>query len=286
MRASLQKNTRRHCAILFATYIYSNFAESNTIQTFMELFGHTKDTIRAHYFYIMERLKPSKISDAHHIPIIINNFNRLTMLKELIESLTSRGYSRIVILDNQSTYPPLLRWYDSCPYEVIRLPRNFGFKALWKYAPARKRFCSDYYIYTDADVRLSPECPADVVERMFHILKHERRKAFKIGPSIRITDLPDQYSHKQEVVNFESKYFTEEVEVDGTKLYRAPIDTTFALYRPRIGLSRRVSLEAYRMAEPYSILHLPWYQRSACLSEEDAFYAKACQQPTMWSGKK
>lgn len=252
----------------------------------MELFRHTKDAIRAQYFHTLERLMPSKISDARHIPIIINNFNRLTMLKELIGSLTSRGYAYIVILDNQSTYPPLLRWYESCPYEVIRLPRNFGFKALWKYAPVRKRFCSDYYIYTDADVKLSPECPADVVERMFHILKHERRKAFKIGPSIRITDLPDHYCHKQEVVEFESKYFNEEVIVNGAKLYRAPIDTTFALYRPRIGLSRRVSLEAYRMAEPYSIQHLPWYQNSAHLSEEDAFYVKACQQPTMWSAKK
>lgn len=53
----------------------------------MELFGHTKDVIRANYFYLMERMCPSKISDAHDIPIIINNYNRLTMLKKLIDSL-------------------------------------------------------------------------------------------------------------------------------------------------------------------------------------------------------
>ncbi|MGM9868331.1 MAG: glycosyltransferase family 2 protein [Sodaliphilus sp.] len=252
----------------------------------MELFGHTKDTIRAHYFFLRERLHPSVFTDAHQIPIIINNFNRLTMLKKLINSLTSRGYTRIVILDNQSTYPPLIEWYATCPFEVIHLPKNYGFKALWRYAPVRRRFCSDYYIYTDADVMLSPECPDDVVQRMFHILKHERRKAFKIGPSIRISDLPDHYAHKQQVVDFESKYFTKKTTVANIPLYRAPIDTTFALYRPRIGLSRRVSLEAYRMAEPYSILHLPWYQNSSNLSEEDAFYIQACQQPTMWSGKK
>ena len=102
----------------------------------MELFGHTKDVIRANYFYLMERLCPSKISDARDIPIIINNYNRLTMLKKLIDSLTSRGYTNIVILDNQSTYPPLLEWYAECQFEVIRLPKNYGFKALWKYAPA------------------------------------------------------------------------------------------------------------------------------------------------------
>lgn len=252
----------------------------------MELFGHTKDVIRANYFYLMERLCPSKISDAHDIPIIINNYNRLTMLKKLIDSLTSRGYTNIVILDNQSTYPPLLEWYAKCQFEVIHLPKNFGFKALWKYAPVRKRFCSDYYIYTDPDVQLSPECPADVVERMFHILKCKRKKAFKIAPSIRITDLPDCYEHKQDAIDFESKYFTEKTEEDGLTLYRAPIDTTFSLYRPRIGLSRRVSLESYRMAEPYSLLHLPWYQDSANLDEEDRYYINSAHQTTMWSGKK
>ncbi|MDO4511744.1 MAG: glycosyltransferase [Bacteroidales bacterium] len=252
----------------------------------MELFGHTKDVIRANYFYLMERLCPSRITDAHDIPIIINNYNRLSMLKRLIASLTSRGYHNIVILDNQSTYEPLLKWYGECPYEVIRLPRNFGFKALWKYAPVRKRFCSDYYIYTDPDVELAPGCPADVIERMFHILKDCRQKAFKIGPQIRITDLPDHYAHKQEVIDFESQYFKEKTEEDGLLLYRAPIDTTFALYRPRIGLSRRVSLESYRIAEPYSILHLPWYQDSAHLSEEEQYYVQQCRQATMWSGKK
>ena len=40
-----------------------------------------------------KRLKNSK-----DIPIIINNFNRLTYLKSLINSLTSRGYHNIYIL--------------------------------------------------------------------------------------------------------------------------------------------------------------------------------------------
>ncbi len=252
----------------------------------MEIFPHTKDVIRANYFYLMERFFPSKITDARQIPIIINNYNRLTMLKRLIGSLTSRGYRRIVILDNQSTYPPLLEWYEKCEFEVVRLPQNFGFKALWKYAPVRRRFCSDYYIYTDPDVMLSHECPADVVEQMFCILKRHKKKAFKIGPSIRLTDIPDYYAHKKEVVAFESKYFKEKTQVNGLTLYRAPIDTTFALYRPRIGLSRRVTLESYRMAEPYSIQHLPWYINSECIDEEERYYMESCKKPTMWSSKR
>ena len=98
----------------------------------MELFGGTKDFIRSRYFWLRERLQPSKIEDARQIPIIINSFNRLTTLKQLISSLEQRGLTNIYILDNNSTYPPLLEWLKKSPYEVIHLPGNLGFKALWR----------------------------------------------------------------------------------------------------------------------------------------------------------
>ena len=98
------------------------------------------------YYYVRERLSPSRLQDVHDIPIIINNFNRLTTLKELIAALCQRGYRHIYILDNASTYPPLLDYYATCPFEVIRLDANLGFKALWK-SGMYKRFCHDYYVH-------------------------------------------------------------------------------------------------------------------------------------------
>ncbi|MBP3564708.1 MAG: glycosyltransferase [Alistipes sp.] len=248
----------------------------------MELFGDTKDYIRSRYFYLRERLSPSKILSAREIPIIINSFNRLTTLKRLISSLEQRGYTNIYILDNCSTYPPLVEWLKEVPYEVIHLPNNLGFKALWKHKPSRKRFCGDYYIYTDADVELDSNCPDDIIERMFSLLRDNYPYAFKIGPSIRIDDLPDCYDRKQEVIEWESRFFTRP---EGKELFRAPIDTTFALYRPRIGLSRRPSLEAYRMAAPYQIKHLPWYEDSQNPTEEERYYKEHCRHVTAWSSK-
>ncbi len=78
----------------------------------------------------------------------------------------------------------------------------------------------------------------------------------------------------------ESNNFTRPV---GDGLYRANIDTTFALYRPRIGLSRRPSLESYRMAEPYRIRHLPWYEDSDNVTDEDRYYKEHCACVTTWS---
>jgi hypothetical protein len=248
----------------------------------MELFGDTKDYIRSRYFYFRERFQPSKITSARDIPIIINSFNRLTTLKRLISSLEQRGYTNIFILDNCSTYPPLVAWLKTTHYEVIHLPDNLGFKALWKHKPSRKRFCGDYYIYTDADVELDDACPDDIIERMFQTLHDDYPYAFKVGPSIRIDDLPDCYDRKQEVIEWESRFFTRP---EGETLFRAPIDTTFALYRPRIGLSRRPSLEAYRMAAPYQIKHLPWYENSQNPTEEESYYKSHCRHITAWSNK-
>jgi hypothetical protein len=53
--------------------------------------------------------------------------------------------------------------------------------------------------------------------------------------------------------------------------YKAPIDTTFAMYRPGLGHQNGNSL---RSAPPYTARHLPWYQDFANLSEEDEYYVK------------
>lgn len=248
----------------------------------MEILGGVKDYIRSRYFRIRELLSPSKFKSAYDIPIIINSFNRKTTLEKLIFSLEKRGYKNIVILDNKSTYPPLLEYYKTIPYEIIWLD-NLGFKALWKAKHVRKRFCSDYYIYTDSDVELDDNCPYDLIESMLDLLKNRYKNAFKIGPSLRIDDLPHCFSLRDKVIEWESRYFANEP--NGDNLYRAPIDTTFALYRPRIGLSRRSSLESYRMASPYQIKHLPWYADSNSLDEEELHYKSQCRCITMWSSK-
>ena len=55
------------------------------------------------YYFLREKLSPSKIKEGKDIPIIINNFNRLSTLLRLTEALTSRGYTNIYILDKPSS---------------------------------------------------------------------------------------------------------------------------------------------------------------------------------------
>ncbi|MBD9168708.1 MAG: glycosyltransferase [Parabacteroides johnsonii] len=176
------------------------------------------------YYFLREIITPSQIREGKEIPIIINNFNRLTTLRQLIDILTACGYTNIYILDNASTYPPLLEYYKTCPFTVFHLNQNLGFKALWK-SPLKKRFCNDYYIYTDSDVIPADYCPKDFIDYFLEELK-KHPLARKIGFSLRIDNIPDFYVHKEEVINLEKRYYAQPPK-EG--LYRAPIDTTFAV---------------------------------------------------------
>ncbi|WP_455622289.1 glycosyltransferase family 2 protein [Parabacteroides sp.] len=246
----------------------------------MSVFKKTTYYLGSCYYFLREKIAPSKIREGREIPIVINNFNRLSCLRKLIDALTARGYTNIYILDNASTYPPLLEYYKSCPFKVFNLQQNLGFKALWK-SPLRKRFCGDYYIYTDSDVVPADYCPADFIDYFLRELKRHPL-ARKIGFSLRIDNLPDCYAHKEKVIALEKRYYKH---LSEKGLYRAPIDTTFALYRPRVGLSRSRSAEAYRTAYPYQAEHLPWYSDSSNLPEEEQYYIAHCTHVTEWSSK-
>lgn len=207
-----------------------------------------------------------KTPDFKKIPIIINNRNRLTFLKQLVDSLIERGYSNLIILDNDSTYPPLLEYYKNCPAKVVYLKENFGFMALAKidlYKQVRK----GYFVYTDPDVVPIEKCPDDFLEYFYQVMK-KYPTLKKVGFSLRIDDLPDWYSKRDKVVEHESAYWNTKI---GENLYLAPIDTTFALHRPYSKISTYRS-RMIRVGPPYQMSHMPWYLDLKNLSEEEAYY--------------
>jgi hypothetical protein len=258
--------------------------EGNTVNIMVSMgnvLKRFKEFVVSVYIYMRGVIRPSEIKTGKDIPIIINNYNRLTCMLLLIKALTDRGYHNIYIIDNKSTWPPLIKYYNSCPYPVFRLNENMGFKALWKCRDLRKRFCCDYYIYTDPDVVPSAFCPGDFIDYFFSELK-KHPLARKTGFSLRIDNLPDHYGNKEEVIAWEQQFYTR---LNKDNLYRAPIDTTFALYRPYAGLSRSRYVEAYRTAYPYQAEHFPWYSNTDHPDTEEQYYISHVEQATVWSGK-
>jgi len=211
-------------------------------------------------------LNIDQILNPKKIPIIINNFNRLTYLNRLITSLEKRGYKNIYIIDNASTYAPLLEYYRTTPYKVFFLNENKGHKAFWE-SDVKDTFKSRFYVYTDPDLEIVDECPNDFMKIFLKILWKSKYSQV-VGFSLKIDDLPDCYKYKQDVIKWEMQFY----EKKEGNLFRAPIDTTFALHRPNVIGSRHSDMMTFRTSFPYQMRHLPWYEDSSNLSEEDVFY--------------
>ncbi|MCU0408280.1 MAG: glycosyltransferase family 2 protein [Bacteroidales bacterium] len=238
--------------------------------------------VLAAFYYIAELLDPPGETDYRDIPVIINNFNRLDMLKQLIGSLEKRGYRNIHIIDNLSTYPPLLDFYSECKYPVYRLEKNIGMNALWL-SGLYKNFRRNYFVYTDSDVVPVDECPDDFL-RFFRDVLKRRPLASKVGFSLKIDDIPDCYAMKEEVIRWESRFWEQKLE--GEPLFRAPIDTTFALYRPRARRRHANNMiEMYRTDYPFVARHLPWYIDSRNPDAENRYYMEQAKYTIYWTKK-
>ncbi len=225
--------------------------------------------LKVMYWKILSVFYSLKILSVENIPIIINNFNRLTYPLQLIAFLEQCGLKNIIIIDNNSSYQPLLSYYENCKHTVIRSSTNYGHLAFWKSGLYRK-YKWNYFVYTDSDVVPIEECPVNFIE-YFKTILNSNTKLDKLGFGIKIDDLPDCFALKDKVIDFEKKYWNKEIK---PSLYDAPIDTTFALYKPLSNLKygEIYTLAAYRTGYPYLIHHKPWYVDSLNLSGEDIFY--------------
>ncbi len=59
-----------------------------------------------------------------------------------------------------------------------------------------------------------PECPSDFIE-LFLTIMNDYSEMSKIGFSLKIDDIPDEYDKKDEVISWESQYYAHEVEAGG-----------------------------------------------------------------------
>jgi hypothetical protein len=211
------------------------------------------------------------------IPIIINNFNRLATLQKLIKALEVRGYRNLFILDNNSTYPPLLEFYEKTNACVFMLKENLGHMAFWKKKEIFDRFRNGYYVLTDSDVLLNDECPDDFLS--FFLEQIEKHYLVtKVGFALRIDDIPNYYSLRNSVIEWEQKFWKTEL---SPNVFLAHIDTTFALYRPYANVEEDF-LYALRIGGNYTARHEGWYTNSENLSQEEEFYIKTANKSASW----
>lgn len=200
------------------------------------------------------------------IPAFIICRDRYTCTLGLIQYMESCGIQEIYLIDNDSTYEPLLEYYETTPHTVIRIGHNGGHLIPWNGGYVTKYASGRNYIISDPDVVPIEECPTDMFDYYLSIFDRYS-DVEKIGPGLKIDDLPDCYSLKQAVISHESQFWVTESPEPG--LYRSPIDTTLSLNRPHIGHQFHNCL---RSDYPYLARHTPWYVDSRNLSDEEKHY--------------
>lgn len=209
----------------------------------------------------------------------IINYNRLTLPRRIAEYLASCDGVEPVFLDNDSSYEPLLEWYEQCPYRVVRLGFNYGSAAVWHPQPAvLDRFGLDgHFVVTDPDLEID-HIPKD----WLGVLKEGLRRhdfACKAGFSLQIDDLPNTEVGRQARGNQSIEWGHR---IGNTIYYRSSIDTTFCLCRSRLH-----DFPAVRTGKPYQARHVPWYYTSwDDLPDDEKYYLESITpyKSNYWSG--
>jgi hypothetical protein len=176
------------------------------------------------------------------------------------------------LIDNASTYPPLLDYYQQIRHYVVRLDQNLGHLAPWQSGAIGIHIGPDeYYVETDCDIVPDPACPSDVLPVLRRLLDVYPEHC-KAGLGLRVDNLPLWYRHRRSVMRWERRFWQKPIRHDDAGLpllYEAPIDTTFAMYRPG---STPTLDKAIRTGWPYVARHDPWYANSWLQSAEQRYY--------------
>ena len=212
------------------------------------------------------------------IPCFLTAFNLLSPLREMVAQLMRfRGLGPVVIVDNGSTYGPLLDWYkeaEQMGFDIVRLTTKATNHAVFT-TPLFKKLTSpkeaDFFFVSDGDLGIE-ELPGDAIVRCAERLNGS--SYMKVGFALRTHDLPN-CAMTRYVKERESEHWkTRDTSQTGDIWYVADIDTTAAVYRA--GDVWRGYGPALRGAGVLTARHVPWYmdpERYDQLDEEWRYFA-------------
>jgi FkbM family methyltransferase len=190
------------------------------------------------------------------IPIVIVAYNQLTYIRNMVFQCLPLT-KKIYIIDNKSTYEPLLSWYkeETPKFKSIELIRNKGNEGHLTWKKYISRF-PDEYIITDPDLYFNPKMPPNSIDILSNIGK--KYNAEIIGLALDISDHNDFISKTafgQTIYAWESKFWKNKINnTDDIDIYQAAIDTTFALRS-----KSRKNGKSLRVAGDFTSKHMPWY---------------------------
>jgi hypothetical protein len=182
------------------------------------------------------------------IPVIINNRDLLTWTKNMLDKIkTLDGVGDIFIIDNASTYQPLLDWYETNPCEVIRVD-NLGHTAPWLCGLVDK--IGAPYVVTDSDLGIN-DLPINTLEFLLNAL-NQQPDLGKVGLKLDWESIKPESPYYNHLQTYDRTRWENSNVVNGVYT-DVHIDTTFALYN-----RNDYFVGGGSVIQPYVAKHYPW----------------------------
>ncbi len=198
-------------------------------------------------------------------------YNRLHMPVAMADFLFAHGIDPVFV-DNNSDYPPLLEYYKTTKYQVVRMDQNYGYKVVWNQGVLNMLGITGNYIVTDPDLDLSG-IPDDFLSVLEEGLRRYPQYD-KCGFSLEINNLPQTDFCP---AGYEKQFWQYPLD---NMYFKAAIDTTFALYKVQ-----HHSYNAIRTNRPYCCKHMPWYYFDfEDMPEDEQYYFKTCKESHSMGG--
>lgn len=202
-------------------------------------------------------------------PIFITTRDRVECVVEQTNWLKSVGQEEIYIVDNDSSYPPMMDWLSDTHYKVIR-SANVGNTSPWVSGAIADYAKERYFVTSDPDIVPLDSCPPDVFDYFRDTLAgiSPKMDVPKISFGLKLDDLPDHYKHKALALSRHGKCQADRQRVEGGKFFSCANDAIMALHRP----NHPKSVRGWRADNPYVARHTSWYDDLADMTEELAYY--------------
>jgi hypothetical protein len=229
----------------------------------------------------------SKFIHPKRMPILIPTFNNPTYLANLLMQLRQFRNVLPVVIDNGSDFPRmvvLLQEIKSRGVYVIKANQNLGPRFVIENSRIL-RLLPKIFVLTDPDLELKP----GFCDKHLKVMKDItfEYKLGKVGLALEI-DKPDSMRKEKflignkdfSILDWESQFWLNPIEIQNCEAYIADIDTTFAVYNKKYFRSTSIH-SAIRIAgisdQDVTAKHLPWYVKSIVPYSEREYYFQKCE---------
>jgi FkbM family methyltransferase len=204
------------------------------------------------------------------IPILIichNNYKYVENTIRQIGAANSAYLNDIIVVDNASSEESTVSYLSNLTHKIIRNENNGPWICGWCNTHIYS-LMPDQFVLTDPDLEFNYKLPPDFIQRL-SVLSN-KYKCHKIGFALDIRDSDKMYdgvyAEDKTISQWESQFWTTQIEDPDYTLYKATIDTTFCLVNKSY-----VNDFNIRVADKFTAKHLPWYKESTLFNVYDTY---------------